>query len=274
MNSQSLLLAVVLAALPAVSWGQSGAAATVATVEGTAEVLLDGVEPWIPAKVGTQLTSGSQVRTKDGTAVLLFFDGSKVKINRSTQFTIEGAEPTNISINLVLGKFEAWIAKLKGRKFQARTGAMVAAVRGTTIGMENNGVPRFFLFTGSVNLSIGGANPVFVDRPMMATGPAGPPGGPGGPPGPGGPRGPGGPPPGPGGGLVMASLPPNMMGPPPPPPPTNIPPPPPPPPPGGVPPPPPPGGAPPPPPPPPPPNPFQNQQSTCGGTASGSQPCP
>lgn len=153
MNCLKAALALSLLTVPALSWSQDGAAATLGQVTGAVDVLLDGVEPWVAAKAGQQLTSGSQLRAgKSGTAVLVFFDGSKVRISRNTQFTIEGASPSNISMRLGLGKLEAWVAKLKGRKFQVRTGAMVAAVRGTVFAMESpdGKAARVDLFSGSL----------------------------------------------------------------------------------------------------------------------------
>lgn len=115
------------------------AAATIAEISGEPEVLLDGVEPWMKASAGMQLTPGSKIRTGAGSATLLFFDGSKVRISEHADFTLEGAESSSIALFLGMGKLQAWVAKLRSRTFKTRTPTAVASVRGTKYDLSTDG---------------------------------------------------------------------------------------------------------------------------------------
>ncbi len=106
-------------------------------VEGQGMVLLDGVEPWVKAKVGQQLTPGTQVKTKARSSVTIAFtDGSKVRLGPNANFKLETVKRSKISIYLGLGKMEAWVKRLARRTFQARTPVAVASVRGTVFGIN------------------------------------------------------------------------------------------------------------------------------------------
>jgi hypothetical protein len=144
MPAAALLLAFFLPVAPARAT-PAQAAASVAAAAG-AEVQASAAAPWTKAAAGQPLQPGARLRTDaSGSAVLLFFDGSKVRVGPSTQFSIEEARPKSIAVTLGLGTLEAWVSKLKGRTFQARTGSMVAAVRGTVFSLTPEQV---LLFSG------------------------------------------------------------------------------------------------------------------------------
>ncbi len=111
--------------------------AFIGALEGQAEVLLDGVEPWQPAKLSQRLTAGTQVRTKGGSSVTLgFTDGSKVRVGPNANFKLEEVQNSKISVYIGMGKLESWVKKWAKRTFQARNPVAVASVRGTVFSMD------------------------------------------------------------------------------------------------------------------------------------------
>lgn len=131
-------------------------ASYIGIVEGRAEVLLDGVEPWLPAAVGQKLSNGTQVRTKGKSSVTIAFtDGSKVRLGPNANFKLEEAAPSKVSIYIGLGKLEAWVSKFAGRTFQTRNPVAVASVRGTVFAMNVFSPTQVTtdLFSGSLNVT-------------------------------------------------------------------------------------------------------------------------
>lgn len=111
--------------------------AFIGALEGSAEVLLDGIEPWQPAKLSQKLTAGTQVRTKGASSVTLgFTDGSKVRVGPNANFKLEEVQTSKISVYIGLGKMESWVKKWAKRTFQARNPVAVASVRGTVFSMD------------------------------------------------------------------------------------------------------------------------------------------
>lgn len=144
------------ASTPAAAPARAGMASYIGIVQGNAEVLLDGVEPWVPAAVGQQLTNGTQVRTKAKASVTIAFtDGSKVRLGPNSNFKLEAAAPSKISIYVGLGKLEAWVSKFAGRTFQTRNPVAVASVRGTVFAMNVLSPTQVMtdLFSGSLNIT-------------------------------------------------------------------------------------------------------------------------
>lgn len=83
------------------------------------------------------LRGGDRVHTyRKGSAVIQFKDGSQVRLGPYTIFTVEEDTPAKISINITLGRLWAVVAKVRSREFQVQTPTAVAAVRGTTFGVE------------------------------------------------------------------------------------------------------------------------------------------
>lgn len=144
------------ATTPAAAPARAGMASYIGIVEGKAEVLLDGVEPWIPAAVGQQLSNGTQVRTKGKSSVTIAFtDGSKVRMGPNANFKLEEAVPSKVAIYVGLGKLEAWVSKFAGRTFQTRNPVAVASVRGTVFAMNVISPTQVTtdLFSGSLNIT-------------------------------------------------------------------------------------------------------------------------
>lgn len=163
-----MILHAVVAALLLVapSWG-AGGGAWIGDIEGTPEVLLDGIEPWVPAVVGQELSAGTQLRTGKGAAVVAFPDGSKVRVSRNALFTVEAAEPAKVGVFITLGRLECWVKKLAGRSFVARSPMAVAAVRGTVFAFNVNSARQTTIDLFSGQLAV---NDVFGHQTLINPG--------------------------------------------------------------------------------------------------------
>lgn len=95
--------------------------------------------PWKPLKPDTRLSAGDVVRTgKDGSAVLVWFDGHKAKLTPLTEFAIlevanKPGEPESTQLGLEKGRALLWVKKLSpgSSRFTVRTPAALCGVRGT-----------------------------------------------------------------------------------------------------------------------------------------------
>ena len=147
--------------------------AFIGALEGQAEVLLDGVEPWQPAKLSQRLTAGTQVRTKAASSVTLgFTDGSKVRVGPNANFKLEEVQNSKISVYIGMGKLESWVKKWAKRTFQARNPVAVASVRGTVFAMNVNSPTDVVvdLFSGglAVTDNFGRTTPMVEGQRMSA----------------------------------------------------------------------------------------------------------
>lgn len=125
-------------------------------VKSPAMVLLDGVEPWVKAKVGQQLTPGTQIKTKSGGSVTIAFtDGSKIRLGPNANFKLETVKRSKISMYIGLGKLEGWVKKLARRTFQIRNPVAVASVRGTVLATNviSPTQATFDCFSGSLGVT-------------------------------------------------------------------------------------------------------------------------
>lgn len=127
--------------------------AQVGLIEGPASYQAGGQGAWAPLTLGQKISPSDVVKTdKGGKVVIAFSDGTKVQLGENANFQVEGLEAKKVSLRMTLGLLDAWVAKVKGRKFRIRTPTAVAAVRGTqlqvNVGMD--GMTQFFCFTGSI----------------------------------------------------------------------------------------------------------------------------
>ncbi|MBI5210712.1 MAG: FecR domain-containing protein [Elusimicrobia bacterium] len=130
--------------------------ALVGLVEGKAQVLVDGVEPWTEAKVGQRLTAGTQVKTEANAGMTIAFtDGTKLRIGPNATFKIEDVSMSKVGVYIGLGKLDFWVKKLKGRMFQMRNPVAVASVRGTggTIDVQSPTQVSMMCFEGSLGVT-------------------------------------------------------------------------------------------------------------------------
>ena len=97
-------------------------------------------------KNGSIVKAGEKITTsKDGKAVLRFFDGSELKVSPKTQFTIsklekQGLQDKAIKFKLAVGDLWASVKKLSSSKssFEIESGGVVCGVRGTKYSYSYN----------------------------------------------------------------------------------------------------------------------------------------
>lgn len=114
------------------------AATTVADYTGRVVVSREGTRKPMKLKAAPfALEAGDVVRTADdGSATLLFPDGTKVRLEARSAFTLAEESPSLVSLSLSAGKLWAWVSKNRTRSFEVRTPSSVAAVRGTSFSVE------------------------------------------------------------------------------------------------------------------------------------------
>lgn len=131
-------------------------AASVALVGGSVQVQAAAGGAWTNAVLGQPLNAGDKVKTgANGKAVVAFSDGSKIQLDANSNFSLTELQPARFGVRLDVGTLNAWVAKLRGRRFEARSPTAVAAVRGTEFDfkVEIDGKTTVNLFGGSLNLS-------------------------------------------------------------------------------------------------------------------------
>lgn len=122
------------AAAPAAKWVM---AAFVGNMTGSAQLQTSGTDVWMMAKVGQQIPAGSVIKTgPESTMVLGFTDGSKVSLGANAIFKMEEVSSSKLSMFVLVGKLDAWVAKMKKRTFTVRNPVSVASVRGTVLSVD------------------------------------------------------------------------------------------------------------------------------------------
>jgi hypothetical protein len=120
-----------------------GAATTITIISGDIQVR-HGAGSFAPANDGDVLAPGDTVRTGDGArAVLTYFEGSTVSLEPNTDLAIEDASTltdgsTIIVMQQNLGRTWHVVTKLVtgGSKYEVKTPASTASVRGTTFTVD------------------------------------------------------------------------------------------------------------------------------------------
>lgn len=115
------------------------------------------------AELDMELGFGTLIRTgQDALCEITMPDGSTIKISSGSVFQIESIDINRDTgkksqrFKLVFGKIRAKVEKLTTRdsKFEIVSGTALAGVRGTTYGVDYDGIKsRFLVFDGSINLS-------------------------------------------------------------------------------------------------------------------------
>ncbi|MBI4051706.1 MAG: FecR domain-containing protein [Elusimicrobia bacterium] len=149
--------------IPTSLWAQNKSA-SLSTTEGNVEVQKKGSTEWMGAAAPYELDLGDQIKTgRRGKAQILFRDGSRIELGRSTQFEIENAGTTQSVLRLSWGRLRAWITSAKERRMEVRTPTAVAAVRGTEFSMQyRNGVTTVDLYGGLLSVSDNKGNEVML----------------------------------------------------------------------------------------------------------------
>jgi len=143
-----MLVGVLLAAgWPATAGAQQTPVAVFATVNGQVEFQVKGQTAWQPARLGSRVAEGDQVRAFPGAnAELRLPDGSTLFVAENSRFVVTKLDygPRNerrqALFHLAVGKIRAIVAQAAAALVSARqsnfgitTPTAVAAVRGTTV---------------------------------------------------------------------------------------------------------------------------------------------
>ncbi|MBI4425320.1 MAG: FecR domain-containing protein [Elusimicrobia bacterium] len=141
--------------------------ASVGALEGSAQYQAQGAGAWSALTQGQKLGSKDAVKTAAGAKVTLAFsDGSKLQIGGNAVFAIDDLQSKKMGVSLTIGLLDAWVAKLKGRRFTIRTPTAVASVRGTQlqVNVDAAGHTDVFCFSGGLDVAPPtGGQAVFVE---------------------------------------------------------------------------------------------------------------
>lgn len=125
-----------------------------------------GASDWLPVKAPQLINEGDKVRTAaKARAEIYIRHGVKVRIEAGSTFVLNSAAKDNGSMEVLVGKMQAWIRKLSGRKLSVRTPTAVCAIRGTVVEVEvaESGETAWNLFSGNIVVSDAASNnPVAV----------------------------------------------------------------------------------------------------------------
>ncbi len=106
---------------------------------------------WAPASVGLELSQGAEVRTGDGTATILLFGGSILRLDKNSSVELESLKSDEIEVKIVQKSGRTWnrvvragnsdalekLSKITGiKKYELRTPSAVATVRGTSFSAD------------------------------------------------------------------------------------------------------------------------------------------
>lgn len=92
---------------------------------------------WRMVTAEETVSAGQEIRThKDGSAQLVFSDGSRVLMNNYSVFAIDKTDTKEQSFSLKLGKIRAAFAGLLSSRISIHTPTAVCAVRGTVFNLE------------------------------------------------------------------------------------------------------------------------------------------
>lgn len=159
----ALLLEIVAALSLLASAALAQGRATLLSVRGDAAVRRSGAVSFVNAARKMQVSAGDLIRTgANGRVLLLFADGSQVKVNAGTVLLIPETPPRQgIPPRMGLSAGEIWARVTRGRRVTIETPTAAAAVRGTDLNLKvaedgtatltvGEGEVRFFNELGSV----------------------------------------------------------------------------------------------------------------------------
>lgn len=106
----------------------------------------------VTALRGARVEPGAVIATgAESSAVLVFPDGSKLRIGPLSRFRVDEAGSARVSVYLLKGALDCWWRRVAGRRAHVRTPAAVAAVRGTVFSVRSDERgSRFDLFSGEL----------------------------------------------------------------------------------------------------------------------------
>lgn len=128
-----LVLALVIAASPALPLRAEDVIARLLEIQGTVDVRRKGASEWVRATQGLGLNPGDTVRTHgQSQASLLRSDGTTLELYPLSEATLEDEK----AVMLWLGKIWSQFQKAIGRPHEIRTPSSVALIRGTMLAVE------------------------------------------------------------------------------------------------------------------------------------------
>jgi hypothetical protein len=144
----SVLAFVAFMTIAASGGGRAfGAATTVTIISGDVQVRHGATGAFVTATDGEVLMAGDTIRTSDGArAVLTYFEGSTVSIEPKSELTLETASALSDGSTVVVmqqnvGRTWHVVTKLitGNSKYEVRTPASTASVRGTAFQVDSDG---------------------------------------------------------------------------------------------------------------------------------------
>ncbi|GEM_PF-5092962 len=145
------LLAIVIAAAPALPSHAEETIARLLELQGVVEVRRNGDTTWINAEENSALNSGDSVRTMGRSqAILLRPDGTTLELYPFSEATVEDEK----AVMLLLGKIWSTFQKALDRPHSIRTPTSVALIRGTVLSVETeaSGASRIAVVEGLVEV--------------------------------------------------------------------------------------------------------------------------
>ena len=123
--------------------------------DGAVEYQKAGTTGWNLIKPPFSIEVGDKVRTGPGSMAEIYVRyGSKIRLGAGTTFLLNKVSKEDNSMTVLVGKMQAWMRKMAGRKFSVRTPTAVCAIRGTNFEVEvaETGESSWNLFTGSLQI--------------------------------------------------------------------------------------------------------------------------
>lgn len=118
-----------------------------------------------PIAAGTEIAIGA-----GGSAVLAFSNGTKVRAESGTTMRVTEASASSTFLELTRGVLQCWVRGLEGGRFRVRSGAAVAAVRGTVFTARNDGrTLRFDVFEGLLDVRDSWGRATMAERGQRVT---------------------------------------------------------------------------------------------------------
>jgi hypothetical protein len=146
-----VLLAVLVAASPALPAHAQEVIARLLELQGSVELRRSGDSTWSPAQAGSALNPGDTLRTRGRSqATILRPDGTTLELYPLSEATIEDEK----AVMLLLGKIWSQFQKAIGRPHEIRTPSSVALIRGTvlTVETESTGASHVAVVEGLVEV--------------------------------------------------------------------------------------------------------------------------
>lgn len=146
-----VLLALVVAASPALPTQAQEAVTRLLELHGSVELRRKGDDTWLPAVAGSALNPGDTLRTAGRSqATILRPDGTTLELYPLSEATVEDEK----AVMLLLGTLWSQFQKAIGRPHEIRTPSSVALIRGTVLSVETEagGASRVAVVEGLVEV--------------------------------------------------------------------------------------------------------------------------